>query len=276
MMNREAIRTLIVEDNASEREFLADMLREHFHKRIQLVGEASSLEEAESLYRKKRPALLLLDVEMQGDLTTFDLLDRLQRTGELEGTGVIFLTSSVREGYRDKAFDHAALHFLNKPVRKSELDDAIKRYEQKDYARSITKEQVGMLLSPTPAILQVPLIKGILEIVDIADILYLESHGEMTDIFLVDGTHLLAMKHLGHFEDTLDIHIRFERISRNHIVNVEHVIRFNPRERMLMIRNKKALSVSRRRLPNFRSKLDQLNGSPSKGFGGLFRGLFGG
>src|SRR3569832_1859806 len=106
---------LIVDDEALARRELRRLLKEHDW--VEIVGEASNIEEALRLTNQLHPGLLFLDIQMPGG-SGFDLLTRLD-----EPPQVIFTTAYDQHAVR--AFEVSALDYLLKPIEPERLAAAL-------------------------------------------------------------------------------------------------------------------------------------------------------
>ena len=88
------INTIIVDDERLAREGLKNMLKEF--PEIQIVAEASNVDEALEMIDRLKPQLLFLDINMP-EKTGFDLLE------ELIETPVVIFTTAYNE-FAIKAF----------------------------------------------------------------------------------------------------------------------------------------------------------------------------
>ena len=102
---------LIVDDDANAREFVAFVLR---GMRLNVV-QACSGQEALMLVRKQRPVLMTLDV-MMPDFSGYDVLDALRDDPALSEIPVIMMSVLNDRDSRDRAIQHGASAFLQKPV----------------------------------------------------------------------------------------------------------------------------------------------------------------
>lgn len=116
------IRVLIAEDQAMVRGALASLLS--LEPDIEVVGQASSGEEAMAGALRLRPDVALLDIEMPGR-TGLDAAEELART--LPSCRVLILTTFGRPGYLRRAMEGGAAGFLLKDAPASELAAAIRR-----------------------------------------------------------------------------------------------------------------------------------------------------
>jgi len=114
---------IIVEDEANSREILRNYLSKYCPD-VNLVGEATSIQEAKGLIGKNTIDLVFLDVEMPFG-TGFDFLDQLpERTFE-----TVFVTAY--DQYAIDALNNHAAYYLMKPINIDELIKAV------DYVKEI-------------------------------------------------------------------------------------------------------------------------------------------
>jgi DNA-binding LytR/AlgR family response regulator len=113
------VRVLIVDDEPAARERLARLLEE-IDPAIEIVGEAGDGLTALDLARTRRPDVILLDVAMR-EVDGFDVARHLAEPRPL----VIFQTA--HQHFAVKAFEHDAIDYVLKPVRKARLVDAMGR-----------------------------------------------------------------------------------------------------------------------------------------------------
>lgn len=111
------MRVLIVDDEPAARQRLAWMLEE---LDVEVVGEAENGVVALEMTRERAPDLLLLDIQMP-EVDGFDVARHLPEPRPL----VVFQTAYDEHALR--AFEHAALDYLVKPVSMEGLRRAIER-----------------------------------------------------------------------------------------------------------------------------------------------------
>jgi FixJ family two-component response regulator len=111
----------VVDDDASVRKALTRLLKSAGHS---VEGFASAREFLDSDWRNRRVACLVLDVRMPG-LNGLDLQHELQSENAI--LPIIFVTGHGSIPMGVNAMKEGAVDFLPKPVRDSELLDAIER-----------------------------------------------------------------------------------------------------------------------------------------------------
>ena len=116
---------LIVDDNATNRRILREILT---NWQMRPVDVPSGAEALKLLRRRSKGgkgfALALVDANMPG-MDGFDLIDRIRKDPSLKGLKIMILTSSDRLGDIDRCRDLGVQAYLTKPVKQSELLDAI-------------------------------------------------------------------------------------------------------------------------------------------------------
>jgi two-component system LytT family response regulator len=117
------MKALIVDDEPLARRELRRLLAPFSW--IEIVGEASDVDEAREQIEALAPGVVFLDVQMPGG-SGFDLLAKLDRVPQ-----IIFTTAY--DQYAVKAFDVSALDYLLKPIEPERLAAAL----QKVHAASI-------------------------------------------------------------------------------------------------------------------------------------------
>jgi DNA-binding LytR/AlgR family response regulator len=114
------VRILIVDDEAAARSRLASLVEDIDAAGTEIVGEASDGVQALELARRERPDVVLLDITMP-EVDGFDVARHLPEPRPL----VIFQTA--HHEFALQAFDHDALDYVVKPVRRERLAQALER-----------------------------------------------------------------------------------------------------------------------------------------------------
>ncbi len=130
----------------------------------------NAMEFLESLNRSGGFDILLLDICMPGFLGT-QVAKEVR--GRKDKTEIIFLTTSNE--FAVDAFALKAAHYLLKPISQNQFDEAMDRATER-------------FLGDQVKTISVKLENGSVLLVDINDILYLESSGHTQCIYLGDGT----------------------------------------------------------------------------------------
>jgi len=210
------ITAIIIDDERLARNELKKLLEQHTE--IQIIDEASGVDEGVEKIELARPDLIFLDIQMPGK-TGFDLL------GELEKAPKVIFTTAFDE-FALKAFEVNALDYLLKPIDPNRLSDAIQKLQTE-----IALEQASILGGSTRGPLteadQVFVKDGEkCWFVKLAEIRLFESVGNYAKVYF--STHKpLILKSLNALEDRLDEHVFF-RANRKHIINLHWIEKIEP------------------------------------------------
>jgi DNA-binding response OmpR family regulator len=107
---------LIVDDEPN----LRNLVHATIDSPVYQVIEARDGEEAWTLIKERKPALVLLDLKMPGR-SGLDVLTAIRADPELRGTQVMVLTSSDRQSDIDKGILAGADYYLTKPFSPDDL-----------------------------------------------------------------------------------------------------------------------------------------------------------
>ena len=113
------MKALVVDDEPLARRELRRLLAAF--PSIEVVGEASNIDEARASIEELQPEVVFLDIQMPGG-TGFDLLAQLDRVPR-----IVFTTAY--DQYAVKAFEVNALDYLLKPIETERLAMALRKLE---------------------------------------------------------------------------------------------------------------------------------------------------
>ena len=219
------IRTVIIDDEQLARDGIKAIL-EKYCPEVSVIGTAGDIESAVQLIRINKPELILLDIHLM-DGTGFDLLNRL----DVNQYKVIFVTAF--EEYAITAFKFSAIDYILKPVVPEEIVAAVEKVHD-----SLEKESMARRLEIlfeniteiSPQKLKIALRTSTsLYIVNLSEIIRCESEKNYTQFFMISGESVTVSKTLKDYEEML-IPYHFIRVHQSHLVNLEHVKRFEKRD----------------------------------------------
>ena len=122
----DGLHVLVVDDNATNRRILSDVIEAHGMKAIQAESAGSALRELQAAFHCGVPfKLVLLDCHMP-DVDGFALVEQIRATTELAGTTILLLTSAGQRGDAARARSLGIAGYLSKPVSPWQLIDALK------------------------------------------------------------------------------------------------------------------------------------------------------
>lgn len=203
------IKVLVVDDEAPARRRLVRQLERLGG--VALVGEAGEGEQALALIRAHAPDLVLLDI----DMPEMDGLELAEQPGM---PAVIFTTAHAEHALR--AFELAALDYLQKPIAAERLAAALAR----------ARERIGLRRASTNAGVEVPRVEvprivarsgTSVHVIDAREIQRFHATDKVT-IFVHEGVEHVLDDSLGALEQRLAPH-GFFRTHRAELVNLAAV-----------------------------------------------------
>lgn len=248
------IRSIIIENELIAVKQLASLLHSNFPE-VDVMATCESVNESIQVIKKLKPELVFMDVELNNE-TCFDLLKKLGRIN----FEIIFTTAFDK--YAKQAFRVSAVDFLEKPIDKVELAEAIMKYKKRK-TPAIDPRQIEILLSayhsPTAPLKKfaLPTMYG-LEFVETDSIVCCEGSDNQTKIHFSDKPFKLISKSLKECEEQLT-HSHFCRIHKSFLVNLNQVKEYKKGEDgELIMQNGKSFTVSRTYKNNFLDKFKNL------------------
>jgi two-component system LytT family response regulator len=233
------IKALIVDDDASNRDYLRSLLA--VHPEVTVIGEAGTISHAHELITLQAPDLLFLDVEMPGG-SGFDLLQQL-------GTwpfDVIFCTGFQR--YAIQAIRFSALDYLLKPVQPDELEAALQRYGERHPSldRKVAQEQfLENIRQVDEQRMKLTLTTGDRTyFVPPAELSHCTADDNYTELHTLDGRRFVSARTLKDYEDML-LPMGFLRVHRSTLVNKAQITHLD--DGHVVLKNQARLEVSRRK-----------------------------
>ncbi len=134
------ISTIIVEDDEHSITCLTQLLTNF--PEVHVLDTVRTVKDAISSILTHSPSLVFLDIEMP-DGTSFDII-RL-----LKNVSFDIIITSAHNQYASEAFDHSALHYLTKPLKKEALAKALRKYRERTVVYPVREhnEQEGLMLN---------------------------------------------------------------------------------------------------------------------------------
>jgi two-component system LytT family response regulator len=189
---------------------------------LTIAAECADLPSGVKAIKKHRPELVFLDIEMPGH-SGLELLDFFNE--EEIDFSVIFTTAY--NAYAIQAFRFSAIDYLLKPLEHTLLVEAVQRFfNQKNRAQAKQLKQLQENLDANrnweEKKLVVPNGQSY-RFLHPQDIYMIKGEGAYSEIYLNDGTKLLASKNLRHFEETLMGVPGFFRSHKSYLINLQAV-----------------------------------------------------
>ncbi len=211
------LKILIVEDEMLIAANIANQLESIGYAVIGIIPRG---EEAIKVVQNEKPDLVLMDINLKGELDGIETAEKIQQEGQIP---IIYLTANSDDAHFNKAKATNPYAFLSKPFKRLDLQRALElasvRILQENNEQKT--EQNGLKLEDRIFVKQNDLMCKIL----IADILYLEADRNYCQVFTKDKNYLLVNT-LKNMEEKLPAQ-SFQRVHRSYIVNLKEINEFN-------------------------------------------------
>ena len=247
------LNTIIVEDEQHCEDRLKSLLKENHSDDIALSGIAHNLNEAEVLISTTRPDLIFLDVHL-GNEISFDLFPRI----DWQKLKIIFTTSYSK--YSTEAFRFSAIDYLLKPIEGELLKEALEkvmllnRHEWMIDQIEALRHNMNQLNAQSKRI-SVSTLES-LEVLNVSEILYLQSDESYTEIHLMTNRKIVASKPLKFFDELL-YDCDFFRIHQSYLINLKHFRRYLKSDCTAEMANGVTLPVSARKKDDFLKRISR-------------------
>ena len=184
-----------------------------------VTGIIPRAEEAILHLRQHQPDIVLLDINLKGDIDGIDMAHEMQKHHNIP---IIYLTANSDDSHFERAKATKPFAFISKPFKKLEL--------QRSIELAVSQIRRDQLPTQTAAVGEAPFvlsdsifIRHHDKMVKIAinDILYIEADRNYCRVHCKDKEFLLVMT-LKDFDEKLS-HRHFLRIHRSFIVNMSHI-----------------------------------------------------
>ena len=218
------MKAIIIDDELSGREVLKKLVQLNCPE-VTVVNTLNAIETGLQSINEDKPDLVFLDIQMP-NASGFDLLNQIDKI-DFE---IIFVTA--HDSFAIRAFEYAAVDYLLKPIKVTELIDAVKRADER-IKNNQTQDNVKFMLEKVSPVKKVFLNNKILlptlggyNIIEVSDITYCKSESNYTRFHFADGKNLVVSKTLKEFESIL-LENNFFRIHRSYIINLNCIAKYN-------------------------------------------------
>lgn len=244
------INAAIIEDNSDIIETLKYSLAQ-LSLPVTVVEVAQTAEDAYNALQNASVELAFLDIQLR-DATIFDVLEKLFYEGR-KLPELVFITAHGSFENALKAIQFACLDFVTKPFDTSDIEAAVRRYSDKRNSKQQNQQtQIGFLLQLLRGDLQtlksiaIALPKGVIELVDLQQIVYIQADENISHVHLSDGKVLHSTRHLGHYIELFTGNTDFFQISKSCLINLSHLRQYNHQDKSLKLKTNESLTVSHR------------------------------
>ena len=233
------IRTILIDDESLARDVVKHYLNDF--PDIEVVAECSDGFEGLKAITQHQPDFIFLDIQMP-KINGFEMLELVEQP-----PAVIFTTAF--DEFAIKAFEVNAVDYLLKPIEQVRFEQAIRKIPARlNGADSGATQELldAAALSPAQHNRVVVKKNGVIKIINVQDIHYLEADDDYVKLSTVDGA-FHKNKTMSFFERTLDP-AHFIRIHRSYIINLSEVTRIELKEKdsyMVLLKSDIWLPVSK-------------------------------
>ena len=241
------VRCVLIDDENNSLEMM-EWLIKTYCPQVSIDAMCNSSEKGIEAIKKYKPDVVFLDIEMP-HMNGFDMLEQFDKLF----FDVVFCTAY--DQFAIRAFKYSALNYLLKPVDPADLQETIRRLEEKKSSPS--KEQIEMLLqnirsNTKPVVQRIALTTndGMI-FVSTQDILYCEAESNYTYVVLKGGKKVLVSKVLKDIDETLSGN-DFCRIHNSYLININHIKKYVRGDGgYVIMENDVTISISRSRRHEF-------------------------
>ncbi|MFA6261114.1 MAG: LytTR family DNA-binding domain-containing protein [Bacteroidia bacterium] len=242
------IKAILIDDETKSRQTTRELLRKYCTE-IEVIGEASSAEEAWNAIKTTKPDLIFLDIEMPYE-DGFDFLKRFDNIP----FEIIFITAYNQ--YAIRAIRICALDYLLKPLSINDLKQAVERAKIRiaDKTSAMQYNTLQQNLNQPQSLehgkLAIPTGFGF-EFLEMKDIIALEADGGYTTIKLAGGKSVVSTRNLKEYEDILPDTVFF-RSHHSFILNLSHIRKYHKGEGgYVVMSDMTSIAISKRNKKEF-------------------------
>ncbi|WP_046757271.1 LytR/AlgR family response regulator transcription factor [Kordia jejudonensis] len=242
------MKVIIIDDERKARNLLHILIAENCPK-IKEIYEAEDLLSGVELIKKERPQIVFLDIEMpeHSGLEIMNFLDKENFNFE------IIFTTAYSE-YAIKAFQLSAIDYLLKPVRATQIQEAVEKA-----LKHIGKSQINIKLEELKKSLAssnfnkigLPFSDGF-KFVNFNEIILLEADGMYTKITTLNESEILVSKPLKHFVALLGKIKTFYKPHRSYLINLTYIKEYIKKDGgYIIMDNNETVSISKDKKEEF-------------------------
>lgn len=242
------MKAIIIDDEPKARNLLRILVEENCPK-ITEIFEAGDLLSGVEIIKNEAPNIVFLDIEMP-EHSGLEILNFIER--DVINFEIIFTTAYSE--YAIQAFQLSAIDYLLKPVRPSQVKEAVDKAITllgKTQISDKLEELKTSLSSSNFKKIGLPVADGI-KFVAFDNIIMMEADGMYTKISLDNEDDILISKPLKHFVELLQNIPIFYKPHRSYLVNLKFIKQYIKSDGgYILMDNGKAVSVSKEKRDEF-------------------------
>ncbi|HHC79847.1 MAG TPA: response regulator transcription factor [Flavobacteriia bacterium] len=222
----------------------------NFSDELEVIATFSEPEKALHYLKNTELDCLFLDVEMP-TMDGFQFLEKLEKKDF-----AVVITTAYNE-YAIKALKKEAIDYLLKPIDSDDLKETIAKIKRYNHRNISTDKFERILLNFNNRLHHKKITintDGKLVFLEPDDILYAESDGNYSTLYLINNKKIVLTKKL---KEVCEILPRdyFFRIHNSYIINLNKIKEFIKTDGYVVLENNKRIPVSRQRKSDFLGKL---------------------
>ncbi len=239
------IEAVLVDDEAKAIQSLAWELT-NFSEEIIVSASFTDPFEALGYLENNTPDCLFLDIEMP-------TMDGFQFIQKLKNKNFPVVITTAYNQYAIKALKNEAIDYLLKPIDTDDLKDTIVKIK-KFNSKNVTAEKLErVLLNFNSGAINKKITfntDGRLLFLDGDEIIYVESDGNYSTLYLVDGQKIVLTKKLKEVNEILPAS-SFFRIHNSYIINLHKIKEFLKTDAYVILKPNHKIPVSRQKKSDF-------------------------
>jgi len=252
------MKVIIIEDNPSATNVLKTYLEE-YPESMEIVGEGRGIQQAKQLLQEEKADLAFLDIHL-GDEEIFTVFEGWAAPTSLQ---IVFITAYFESEYVLQALKRSALDYLVKPLEKEKLfatlDKALERSEQLNLeARLDTIEKsLEQFRSGTQQTDKIPFtaMNGTISYIPCKEWIRIYTEDTITRVVFSDESIQATPKSLKAMEELLCKGRPFYRVSKQAIINLNQLVKVDPKEKKAILDDGSSEKISRRRIAGLLEKI---------------------
>jgi len=218
------IQCIVIDDEPKARNLLKSII-EQYCSTLSIAALCEDLPSGVKAIKKYKPQLVFLDIEMPGH-SGLELMDFFN-DNEIDFS--IIFTTAYNE-YALQAFRFSAIDYLLKPIQHNQLVDAVNRFsKQQNFKQTaqLRTLQENLKVDNDWEEKRIVVPGGqALHFIKPTDIIMIKGEAAYSELYLTNGTKMLASKNLKHFEEMLGTIPFFFRSHKSYIINVRDVLQY--------------------------------------------------
>ncbi|MET7028918.1 LytR/AlgR family response regulator transcription factor [Sediminicola luteus] len=239
------LETVIVDDEIKAIQGLSWELT-NFSNEVKVVASFTNPYEALDYLEKNTPDCLFLDIEMPA-------MDGFQFIQKITNKNFPVVITTAYNQYAIKALKNEAIDYLLKPIDSDDLSETIakiKKFNQKHYSAD-KLEKILMNFNNNAVQKKITInTDGKLLFLENHEVLYAESDGNYTTLFLTDGQKILLTKKLKEVNEMLPKEYFF-RVHNSYIINLNKIKEFLKTDGYVVLSSDHKIPVSRQKRSDF-------------------------